>query len=283
MAGSPHARSESGAGRGRAFRGASQVPGSGTESPRAVVPGRPPPTGLVGWLDRTLYPHQSDHWDDEIFRQRILSHLTPAARVLEVGAGAGRVTQMNFRGKAGRVVGVDPDGAVLDNPHLDEAHVSDGGRLPFPPGSFELVFSDNVFEHVADPEAIFAEVFRVLAPGGVFLMKTPNRWHYVTVIARVTPFWFHRFVNRLRGRDPEHTFPTLYRANSPGRVRVLGEGAGFRVLSVEVLEGRPEYLRLSAPSYVLGWLYERLVNSTPRLERFRVVLISVFRKPESAP
>jgi SAM-dependent methyltransferase len=255
------------------------LPGSGTESPRATAPARPPATGLVGWLDRTLYPHQSDHWDDEIFRERILSHLTPAARVLEVGAGAGRVSQMDFRGKAARVVGVDPDQVVLANPYLHEAHVADAERLPLADGSFDVVFSDNVFEHVARPDAIFAEVFRVLAPGGVFLMKTPNRWHYVTVIARLTPFWFHRFVNRLRGRDPEHTFPTLYRANSPRQARALGEGAGFRLLSVEVIEGRPEYLRLSAPSYVLGWLYERLVNSTPRLERFRVVLVAVFRKP----
>jgi SAM-dependent methyltransferase len=235
----------------------------------------------VARLDRALYPHQSDHWDDEIFRTRILAHLTPASRVLDIGAGAGRVTQMNFRGLAARVVGLDPDEAVRGNPFVDEAHVAAAERLPFPDASFDLVFSDNVFEHVADPEAIFAEVHRVLAPGGFFLMKTPNRWHYVTVLARLTPFWFHRFVNNLRGRAPEHTFPTLYRANSPGRARALGEGAGFRVRSVEVLEGRPEYLRLTAPTYLLGWLYERLVNSTPRLERFRVVLIAVFEKPGS--
>jgi SAM-dependent methyltransferase len=247
----------------------------------AGTPARPPATGLVGWLDRTLYPHQADHWDDEIFRERILAHLKPSSRVLDIGAGAGRVTQMNFRGRAARVVGLDPDEVVRGNPFLDEAHVGGAERLPFPDASFELVFSDNVFEHVADPEAIFAEVHRVLVPGGVFLMKTPNRWHYVTVLARLTPFWFHRFVNNLRGRAPEHTFPTLYRANSPGRARALGEGAGFRVVSVEVIEGRPEYLRLTAPTYLLGWLYERLVNATPLLERFRVVLMAVFEKPGS--
>ena len=255
------------------------MPGSDSRGPVAAPAARPPAGGLVGWLDRTLYPNQGDHWDDEIFRRQILAHLTPASRVLDIGAGAGRVTQMNFRGQAARVVGIDVDDAVRGNPYLDEAHVADGGRLPFPDAGFDLVFSDNVFEHVAEPEAIFAEVYRVLAPGGVFLMKTPNRWHYVTVLARLTPFWFHRFVNSLRGRAPEHTFPTLYRANSPGRARALGEAAGFRVLSVEVVEGRPEYLRLTAPTYVAGWLYERLVNATPLLERFRVVLMASFQKP----
>ena len=75
----------------------------------AAAPAKPPAAGLVGWLDRVLYPHQADHWDDEIFRARILAHLTPASRVLDIGAGAGRVTQMNFRGQAARVVGLDPD------------------------------------------------------------------------------------------------------------------------------------------------------------------------------
>jgi glycosyltransferase involved in cell wall biosynthesis len=34
---------------------------------------------------------------------------------------------------------------------------------------------------------------------------------------------------------------------------------------IELIEGRPEYLRFSAPTYLLGWLYERLVNRVPGL------------------
>ena len=49
-------------------------------------------------------------------------------------------------------------------------------------------------------------------------------------------------------------------------------------------EGRPEYLRFSAPTYLLGWLYERLVNRMPGLWRLRVLLIAELRKPtRSAP
>jgi SAM-dependent methyltransferase len=244
---------------------------------------RPPASRWVGWLDRRLYPDQGDHWDDEIFRARILGHLSPTSRLLEIGAGAGRVVQMNFRGNAARVVGVDIEATVHQNPFLDEAHVFDGEHLPLPDASVDVAISDNVFEHVARPEPLFADIARVLAPGGILLLKTPNRWHYVTVLARLTPLWFHRFVNSLRGREPEHTFPTLYRANSPGRLRSLGASAGLRVVSVDVIEGRPEYLRLTALTYVAGWLYERLVNSTPLLERFRVVLIAEFEKPGRSP
>jgi phosphoethanolamine N-methyltransferase len=42
------------------------------------------------------------------------------------------------------------------------------GRLPFADASFDLVFSKDAFIHVADKAALFAEVFRVLRPGGVF-------------------------------------------------------------------------------------------------------------------
>jgi hypothetical protein len=61
-----------------------------------------------------------------------------------------------------------------------------------------------------------------------------------------------------------------------------GERSGFRVLKCRLIEGRPEYLRLSAFTYVFGWLYERIVNSTRLLERFRVVIIAVLQKEPEA-
>ena len=47
-----------------------------------------------------------------------------------------------------------------------------------------------------------------------------------------------------------------------------------------LVEGRPEYLRISAPSYLIGWLYERLVNRVPALARLRVLLVTTLQKSD---
>lgn len=230
-------------------------------------------SSLVEKLDMRWYPGVQKNWDDQLFRERILAALTSDSVALDVGAGAGIVDHMNFRGIAQRVCGVDPDERVVDNPYLDDARVGTAESLPYPDDTFDVVFSDNVLEHLADPEAVFAEVARVMKPGGRFLFKTPNVYHYMPTIARLTPHRFHQFVNRLRGRESEDTFPTLYRANSAGKIRRLASATGFSVASIERVEGRPEYLRLSAPTYVIGYLYERCVNSTSWLAGMRVLLL----------
>jgi hypothetical protein len=51
---------------------------------------------------------------------------------------------------------------------------------------------------------------------------------------------------------------------------------------VRHVEGRPEYLRIAAPAYLLGIAYERIVNATELLAPWRVILIAALRKP-SAP
>lgn len=235
-------------------------------------------SGSVNWLDRWLYPKFDKNWDDRLFRERILDHLGPETTVLDLGAGAGIVSEMNFHGRAARVCGVDLDPRVLDNPFLDEGRVADAGCIPYPDESFDVVFADNVMEHLAEPEKVFKEIRRVLKPAGTLLFKTPNRSHYMPMIARLTPHRFHQFVNKLRGRAEEDTFPTLYRANSLVQIRRLAVATGFEIGRLERIEGRPEYLRMTGATYLVGALYERVVNASDLLSRFRILLIAELKR-----
>jgi hypothetical protein len=85
--------------------------------------------------------------------------------------------------------------------------------------------------------------------------------------------------NMLRGRSKSDTFPTLYRANSARKLRDLADTAGFRVMRIEQVEGRPEYMRISPLTYPLGLIWERIVNRTNALSGLRVLLIAIFQKP----
>jgi SAM-dependent methyltransferase len=234
---------------------------------------------LTRWLDRVAYRSYADNWDNRLFREAVIERLPSTGNVLDLGAGAGIVREMDLRGLGLRIHGIDLDPRVLHNPLLDDARVGSAEDIPYADGSFELVVCNNVLEHLPDPGRAFREVARVLRPGGAFLAKTPNRWHYVTLIARMTPHRAHEVVNAWRGRDREDTFPTLYRANSSSALRRWAATANLAVERVRYVEGRPEYLRILAPAYLLGIAYERIVNATERLAPLRVVLIATLRKP----
>lgn len=168
------------------------------------------------------------------------------------------------------------------DPFLDEGFVVDAGQNPYPDETFDLVFADNVMEHIDDPARVFAEIARVLRPGGKLLFKTPNRSHYMPLIARLTPHRFHEWVNRKRGRDETDTFPTRYKCNTPSDIREIARNAGMTASRIDLIEGRPEYLRFSVPTYLAGLGYERLVNATDHLQRLRILIIATLSKPSAS-
>lgn len=234
---------------------------------------------MVNWLDRTFYPAVLDNWDDSLLREVIRKRLEPTNVMLDLGAGAGILPQMNFKGMAARVCGVDPDPRVMENPYLDEAKIGTGSDIPYGSAEFDLVIADNVLEHLSEPATVFHEINRVLRPGGHFIAKTPNRNHYVPILSRATPHFFHQFYNKLRGRASEDTFPTYYRANSARQIKALAAETSFEIAALGMVESRPEYLRLNAMSYLCGIAYERLVNTSSALAALRVVLLAELKKP----
>lgn len=108
-----------------------------------------------------------------------------ATRVLELGAGTGYQAAL-LEGLGYRVTAVELPSSAYASSRVFPVIDYDGQRLPFDDGSFDVVFSSNVLEHVPDIDGTLAEVYRVLAPGGVALHILPTpAWRAWTTLAHV--------------------------------------------------------------------------------------------------
>jgi hypothetical protein len=91
-----------------------------------------------------------------------------------------------------------------------------------------------VLEHLMAPGAVFAEVQRVLRPGGQFIFVTPNLNSPYMRATVHTPDGVMRMLARVfEGRAENDVFPTTYRMNTEASIRAAAERTGFRVIRLE--------------------------------------------------
>jgi SAM-dependent methyltransferase len=219
----------------------------------------------------------------------LLESLGPDPVVLDFGAGRGANLDsalpihrhlLDLRSKA-TVIGVDVDGSVLENPNLDDAHVvQEASRLPFDDRSVDLVLADHAFEHVSNPMAVAGELRRVVREGGWICARTPNKWGYIAVAARVVPNRLHvaalrRIQPRRQQRD---VFPTRYRLNTRRDIALQFPSMEFD----QVIYGwEPEPAYLAASLWTAG-AFRLLGRLTP--ERFRpILLVFIHRRATLRP
>ncbi len=98
------------------------------------------------------------------------------AAILDAGCGVGMYTEQ-FRRFSDRVIGVEIDLAVARRARsrIPGIVVAPAEALPFADGSFDVLFSHEVIEHVADDRLAAAEMVRVTSSGGRIVLFCPNR------------------------------------------------------------------------------------------------------------
>ena len=132
---------------------------------------------------------------NELIRHRVSS--LRGHRALDVGCGPTPVAALALAEHGFSAVAVDIAHSIVrlaadTSPRALSFSVSDGERLPFRDGTFDVITCDDVIEHVFDQGALVEELARVAAPQGRVLLVTPNASGLHVLRARA--------VDLLRGR-----------------------------------------------------------------------------------
>jgi len=98
------------------------------------------------------------------------------ARILDVGCGIGTYVR-RFRAYSDDVHGieVEPERVAEASAELPNIVLAKGEALPYPDDHFDVVFSNEVIEHVDDDRATALEMVRVAKPGATIVLFAPNR------------------------------------------------------------------------------------------------------------
>jgi arsenite methyltransferase len=141
------------------------------------------PTGRA-WAEDLGYPEELANVPESavesfagVANPWAMGRVTTGERVLDLGSGAGTdsLIAAQMVGEQGHVSGIDMTQEMLAKARVAAAEMGatnvdfvegEAERLPFPDASFDVVISNGVIDLIPDKDAVFAELFRVLALGG---------------------------------------------------------------------------------------------------------------------
>ena len=220
---------------------------------------------------------EPDLWNEHLARYAFAARLSEHKRVLDVGCGTGYGSSELAR-VARSVVAVDVAPEHFTGPR-QQFVAARAEALPFRSQSFDLVVAFEVIEHVEAWRNVLEEARRLLAPGGQFIVSTPNRLYYAESRRRhgPNPYHVHEFEFEEFRTALAELFPSvsLYLQNHVQGIafQPAAGGAGAAQLCVERADVTPEashfFLAVCALTPQTGaptWVY---LPSTANLLRER--------------
>ena len=141
------------------------------------------PTGRA-WAEDLDYPAELANVPEDavesfagVANPWTMGRLEPGERVLDLGSGAGTdsLVAAQMVGEQGHVTGIDMTPQMLGKARAAAAAMgtrnvefveAEAEQLPFADASFDVVVSNGVIDLIPDKDAVFAELHRVLRPGG---------------------------------------------------------------------------------------------------------------------
>lgn len=162
-----------------------------------------------------------DSWNEEVaLVSSIIKSLGGPLEILE--AGCGLDWPLDLAGVDYRLTGIDLDAAALQKRvetvgDLTEAIIGDlTVPATIPPGRYDVIYSSFVLEHIHDAEGAIVNMVNGLKPGGLLVLRIPDRDSVYGWTTRRMPFQVHiayyrYFVRYPDAGKPGHSpFPTYY-------------------------------------------------------------------------
>jgi SAM-dependent methyltransferase len=161
-------------------------------------------------------------FDTELFERRIREYATSRPGEIQVlEAGCGRRWSLDLTGVAFRITGIDVNADAMrmrltEAGDLDAAIVGDLRMTSLPAGSYDVVFSSFVLEHIAGAEQALDRLIPAIRPGGLLLLRIPDRDSVYGFATRHSPYWLRvQYKRRIKGAKRAGTagrgpFPPVY-------------------------------------------------------------------------
>lgn len=205
-------------------------------------------------------PRVIDYRADQRRIAELINELPRPVEVLEAGCGRGWTLELAV---PYRLTGIDLDADALRarqerERDLDEAIIGDIRTVDLPPNRYDVIYCSFVLEHVDRPEWALQNFDRWLRPGGLLIVKVPDRSSLYGLVTRMTPFWFHVWYYRtIRGAKDAGTpghgpYPAHYgRAISRRGFEEFCRERGLLLHETHLVDN---YIRGSRILRAAGWL-----------------------------
>ena len=210
-------------------------------------------------------------WQRHVAAYALAEPHLPAGRIADLGSGVGHSYDL----LAGReTVGIDVDPEALAGQER-ETVVADMRRLPLADDSFDGALAIHSVEHVPDPERAVAEAARIIRPGGVAVLVTPNRLTFARPDEIIDPYHYVELDPRQAERLCRPWFESVEVRGIFGSPRYLELVADQRARLNRLLRLDPMRLRRLVPRRGRQRLYDLLLARARRDPDPRAAVIRV--------
>ena len=200
-------------------------------------------------------------WQRHVAAYGLCADLLPdEGPVLDLGCGVGHSYELLAPRET---VGVDLSADALADQDR-ETRVADMRNLPFEPGRFRSVLSVHSIEHVPDPEAVLAEVVRILPDDGMAIFVTPNRLTFALPDEIIDPYHHVEFDPDQLGALCRPHFAEVEIRGIAGSERYLELVSEEKARLHQLLGRDPLRLRRLVPRRGRQLLYDRMLTRERR-------------------